>query len=102
MGSELKNVKSNGGTTTVTMTAPRPSVDPHSLVHRPKLSKTARALLGAEILDGNIPLMNLTREIVAKAVGVSAGYIDKARQLSPDQRWKVMRGERSLIERKVV
>jgi hypothetical protein len=116
MGSYPTDVKPNGGSdasavslpvppakfpsSPVTATVPR-SIDPHSLVHRPKLSKAMRALLGAEILDGRIPLMNVTREIVAKAVGCSAGYIDKARQLSPEQRCKVARGERSLIERNV-
>jgi hypothetical protein len=115
MGSYLSDVKSNGSSdasavslpvppakfpsSPVTAVVPRSSIDPHSLVHKSKLSKTRRAVLGAEILDGHIPLMNPTREIVAKAVGCSAGYIDKARQLSPAQRWEVVRGERSLVER---
>jgi hypothetical protein len=80
---------------------PRRHVDPHSVVQKKKLSKAARAVLGAEILDGNIALLNLTRELVSKAVGVSTGYIDAARRLSPDARQEVARGNRSLARRKV-
>jgi hypothetical protein len=80
---------------------PRRHVDPHSVVQKKKLSKAARAVLGAEILDGNIALLNPTRDMVSKAVGVSTGYIDAARRLSPEARQEVARGNRSLARRKV-
>jgi hypothetical protein len=79
-----------------TAATPRRSVDPHSLAHK-QLSKAARAVLGAEILDGNLPLMNPTIEMVARAVGVSAGYIGRAKQLSPEARREVARGNRPLV-----
>jgi hypothetical protein len=80
---------------------PRRGVDPHSIAQKKRLSKPARAVLGAEILDGNVALLNPTRDMVAKAVGVSTGYIDAARRLSPDARQDVARGNRSLARRKV-
>lgn len=80
---------------------PRRHVDPHSVVQKKKLSKQARAVLGAEILDGNVALLNPTRDMVSKAVGVSTGYIDAARRLSPEARQEVARGNRSLARRKV-
>jgi len=82
------------------MTRPRPHVDPHSLVHKKKLSKAARAVLGAEILDGRLPLINPTAEMVARVVGASVGYIAQARRLAPEQRWEVVRGTRSLAMHK--
>jgi hypothetical protein len=80
-------------------TTPRPSVDPHSLAHR-RLPKQVRAVLGAEILDGHIPLMNPTTGMVVQATGVSSSYIAAARRLSPEQRQDVVRGMRPLIVRK--
>jgi hypothetical protein len=79
---------------------PRPYVDPHSLVHSKTLSKSARAVLGAEILDGRLSLLNPTVAMVAQAVGVNADYIAKARRLSPEQRREVARGRRSLVAHK--
>jgi hypothetical protein len=49
-----------------------------------------------------LPLLNPTREIVATAVGVSSGYVDAARRLTPEQRREVARGKRSLVERKAL
>jgi len=72
-------------------------IDPRSLAHKKRLSKAARAILGAEILDGNIPLTNLTRAVVATVVGASTGYIDKARQLSPEARQDVVHEKRPLV-----
>src|SRR5262249_33480662 len=80
-------------------TTPHPSVDPHSLPHK-QLPKAVRAVLGAEILDGRIPLMNPTVGMVAQATGVSASYIAAARQLSPEARREVARGMRPLVVRK--
>jgi hypothetical protein len=59
-----------------------------------------RAVLGAEILDGHIPLMNLTTGMVVQATGVSSSSIAAARRLSPEQRQDVVRGMRPLIVRK--
>jgi hypothetical protein len=88
-------VKSNGGAdasvigssppvTTPPVATPRPSVDPHSLAHK-QLSKATRAVLGAEILDGRIRLLNPTLPMIAQAAGVSASYVAAARRLSPEQ-----------------
>ena len=77
----------------------RRSVDPHSIVHKKKLSKPALAVLGAEILDGRVALLNPTRDLVAKAVGVSTAYIDAARRLSPEARLEVACGSRTLAKR---
>jgi hypothetical protein len=83
-----------------TAAMPRRSVDPHLLAHKRSLSKAARAVLGAEILDGNLPLMNPTIGMVALAVGVSAGSISRAKQLSPEARREVARGNRPLLQPK--
>jgi hypothetical protein len=79
---------------------PRRGVDPHSIAHRKGFSKAARAVLGAEILDGNVVLMNPTIEMTARALGVSVGYVSKARQLPPDARREVARGARPLVRPK--
>jgi hypothetical protein len=78
---------------------PRRGIDPHSVAQKKKLSKAARAVLGAEILDGHVVLLNPTRDMVSKALGASAGYIDMARRLSPEARQEVARGTRSLARR---
>jgi hypothetical protein len=79
---------------------PRPSVDPHSIVHKKNLSKAARAVLGAEILDGNVVLLNPTTGMVVEAVGVSASYIAAACRLTPEQRREVVHGVRPLVMRR--
>jgi hypothetical protein len=84
----------------IPMARPRPHVDPHSLAHTKKLSKPARAVLAAEILDGRLPLINPTIAMVAAVVGVSAAYIAQARRLTPEQRRDVVRGTRSLAAHK--
>jgi hypothetical protein len=77
-------------------TAPRRTVDAHSLPHL-KLSKAARACLGADILDGTVDLQNYTAGLVAKAVGASAGYVIAAQRLTPEQRSMVKQGKRPLV-----
>jgi len=79
------------------VTTSRPSVDPHSLAHK-QLSKVMRAILGAEILDGRVLLMNPTVTMVVQATGVSASLINAARRLSPKQRQDAARGLRPLVE----
>jgi hypothetical protein len=78
---------------------PRRHIDPHSIAHA-RLSKAARAVLGAEILDGNVALSNPTIEMVVRGIGVSAGYIGKARKLSPEARRDVLREKRPLVQAK--
>jgi hypothetical protein len=111
MDALISDVKPNGGFGPSTGTPmppasspsmpvlPRRGIDPHSIVQKKKLSKAARAVLGAEILDGNVALLNPTRDMVSKAVGVSTAYIDAARRLSPQARQEVVRGYRSLAQR---
>jgi hypothetical protein len=77
----------------------RRGIDPHSIAHK-SLSKASRAILGAEILDGNVPVLNPTVDMVAKATGVSASYIAAARRLSPEQRQDVLRKRRPLVQRR--
>jgi hypothetical protein len=80
---------------TRTALTPLRSVDTHSLPHL-KMSKAARAVLGADILDGGVRLDGLTAPIVAKAVGVSVSSIGKARRLPWAQRDEVRKGMRPL------
>ena len=79
---------------------PRHGIDPHSVAQKKKLSKPARAVLGAEILDGNVTLLNPTRDMVSKAVGVSTAYIDAARRLTPEARRDVVHGNRPVVRPK--
>jgi hypothetical protein len=78
---------------------PRRSIDPHSIVHK-KLSKAVRAVLAAEILDGNIALLNPTRSMVVSGLGVSSSYVGAASRLTPEQRQEVVCGVRPLVRRK--
>jgi hypothetical protein len=73
------------------------AVDAHALPHR-KLSKTERAILGAEILDGRVVLQGLTLKLIATAVGVSTSYIAAARRATPDQRRAIRHGLRPLVQ----
>jgi hypothetical protein len=75
----------------------RTVIDAHALPHL-KLSKTERALLGADILDGITLLQNLTTTQVAAAVGVSPSYVQAARRLAPLERAAVEHGQRPLIQ----
>jgi len=75
---------------------PRRYLDPHSIRHA-KLSKTALAIAGAEVMDGRLHLLNPTLEMIARAVGVSASYVAAARKLAPEQRQEVLRGMRPLV-----
>jgi hypothetical protein len=75
----------------------RTVIDAHALPHL-KLSKTERALLGADILDGITLLQNLTTTQVAAAVGVSPSYVQAARRLAPLARAAVEHGQRPLVQ----
>jgi hypothetical protein len=56
-----------------------------------KLSKSQRAVIGADILDG-LAVYQPTRRAVAANLGVSSGYVARAQALSPDQRKMVREG----------
>jgi len=56
--------------------------------------KARRACIGADILGGRAPL---TRRLVARAMGVSVGYLAAACRLPPEQRELVRKGQRPLI-----
>jgi hypothetical protein len=61
-----------------------------SLVHR-RLSKTQRAVLAADVIDGLARYVQ-TNQQVATAFGVSQTYIDIARKLPPGKREAILRG----------
>jgi hypothetical protein len=67
-----------------------------SLINTHKLTKAARAVLGAEIIAGEHDLRPTTK-LVANAVGCSVGYLQAAKKLTPAERQAVRRGERPLI-----
>jgi hypothetical protein len=81
----------NGGMAT----APPRVIDAHSLPHL-KLSKAARAVLAADILDGIVRLEHYTVPLVARAVGVSSAYVTVAHRLIPEERERVRKGQRPL------
>jgi hypothetical protein len=72
------------------------TVDPHSLVHA-RMSKSALAIIGADLLDGRRVLSHLTYGIAASAVKVSVLYLARARRLTPEQRQDVWNGRRPLF-----
>jgi hypothetical protein len=67
-----------------------------SLINSKRLSKAARAVLGAEILAGEYDLQP-TDKLVAAAVGCSVAYLQAAKKLTPSQRQDVRKGLRPLI-----
>jgi hypothetical protein len=77
-------------------TTPPRIIDAHSLPHL-KLTKAARACVGADVLDGIVRLEHHTVALVAKAVGVSVGYVITAQRLTPEEREKVRTGQRPLV-----
>jgi hypothetical protein len=62
-----------------------------SLAHQTKLSKSQRAVLAADILDGR-RVYQPTRVELATLVGVSAPMIVKAQSLSPAARAMIAKG----------
>jgi hypothetical protein len=62
-----------------------------SLAHRTKLTKSQRAVLVADILDGR-RVYQPTRVDLATLVDVSVSMIAKAQRLSPAARQSIMKG----------
>jgi hypothetical protein len=60
-----------------------------SLVHR-RLSKTQRAVIAADIIDGSVTFIP-TKQQVATACGVSQPYVDAARKLAPGKGEAILR-----------
>jgi len=89
------NYKSEAVNATDSVMALRATVDAHSLPHL-KASKAVRACIGADILDGELALQNLTIKLVAGAVGVSTTSVIAAQRLTPEQRQAVKNGRRPL------
>jgi len=85
------NVVTMNGTTTASA-----ALSLRSLINTHKLTKAARAVLGAEILAGEHDLRP-TAKLVANAVGCSVAYVEAAQKLSPAERDKVRRGLRPLV-----
>jgi len=64
---------------------------------RRRMSAAERACLAADIIDGRVILQGLTAKSIAGLVGVNLGYVDRALQLTPEQRAEVCRGDRPLV-----
>jgi hypothetical protein len=63
-----------------------------------KLSKTGKALLGAELKKGAVALTDLGVKQIASLVGVSPSYVHRALRLTPAQKEDVRRGLRPLVQ----
>ena len=61
------------------------------------MSPSERAILAADILDGNVVIMGLTRRMVTAMCRADATYVAAALHTTPEQRAAIARGERSLI-----
>jgi hypothetical protein len=61
------------------------------------MSPSDRAILAADILDGNVVIMGLTRRTVTAMCGATSAYVDAALRCTPEQRAAIARGERRLI-----
>jgi hypothetical protein len=85
----------NGGAQGASFSVPR-AVQARSLL-KARLSKRERAIIGADVIDGRVPLQGLTVKLVAMAVGCSAASILRALRLTPAQREEVRRGRRPLV-----
>jgi len=64
---------------------------------RRRMSAAERACVAADIIDGRLILQGLTAKSIAGLVGVNLGYVDRALQLTPEQRAEVCRGDRPLV-----
>jgi len=80
-------------TVTVDRAPPR-AIDGRSYGH---LTKSQRAALAADVLEGRLSL-RLTATAISKVVGVSVPYITAASRLSPMERAMVRRGWSTLRE----
>ena len=61
------------------------------------MSPSERAVMAADILDGRIVVMGLTRRIVTAMCRATPNYVDAALRCTPEQRAAIARGERPLI-----
>ena len=72
---------------------------PADFAHR-KLSKSARALLAADIVEGNVTLSDMSVRQIAAVVDVSVAYAHTALHMPSTEREKVRRGLRPLVQPK--
>jgi hypothetical protein len=63
-----------------------------------KMPPAARAILAADILDGRVVLVGLTRKTVTALCGADPGYVAAALRTTPEQRVAIVRGHRSLVQ----
>jgi hypothetical protein len=61
------------------------------------MNASQRAVLAADIIDGRLVVMGLTRKTVTSLCGASVNYVNAALRTTPEQRARIARGERSLI-----
>jgi len=58
-----------------------------------------RAVLAANIIDGDVVITALTHKMVAMLCGASASYVDAALHHSAEEREAIARGDRPLVPR---
>jgi hypothetical protein len=61
------------------------------------MTPSQRAVLAADIIDGRLVVMGLTRKVVTTLCGANPNYVDHALRLAPAQRQAVHDGERPLV-----
>ena len=62
-----------------------------------RMNASQRAVLAADIIDGRLVVMGLTRKAVTALCSASQAYVAAALRTTPEQRKAIVRGERSLI-----
>jgi|SRR5215831_12300604 len=65
------------------------------------MSAPERAIMAADILDGHVVIVGLTRRMVTAMCRADAGYVDRALRLTRAQRAEVCRGDRQLVSPRV-
>jgi hypothetical protein len=65
--------------------------------YRRRMSVPERAVLGAEILRGDVKLVCLTARSIAALVGVSVASLGAAWRATPEQRQQIKNGKRPLV-----
>src|SRR5262249_55304209 len=63
------------------------------------MGPAARAVLAANIIDGDVVITALTRRMVAMLCGASASYVDAALHHGAEEREAIARGDRPLVPR---
>jgi hypothetical protein len=62
-----------------------------------RMTASQKAVVAADIIDGRLMVMGLTRKAVTSLCGSSPNYVSAALRCTPEQRAAIVRGERPLI-----